>query len=258
MIQVALAGATGRMGGTVMDCISRDSRFQIAAALTNAADPLCGSSLRVADRDVPVVDRLTDPCDVLIDFTLPDGTMSWLEVCADWGLPMVIGTTGHSDNQLAQIREATATISIVFSGNFSTGVNALLGLIGRLARELGDAFDVELVETHHREKIDVPSGTALLLTDEILKSTGRTRSEHLLVGRRSGAGRRRPGQIGVHSLRMGDIVGRHEIHFSGPGETITITHSAQSRETFAVGAIRAAAWVIGKPPALYSMRDVLG
>ena len=258
MIQLAVAGATGRMGRAVLELALRDERFSIAAALSSAGCPLCGSTLLVADRAVPVVDRLAAPCDVLIDFTVPSGTMAWLEVCQDLELPMVIGTTGHSEEEAARIREAAAAVTIVKTGNFSPGMNVILSLLGQLTREVGDAFDIELVETHHRWKRDAPSGTALMLVDEILAATGGTRERDVIIGRIADAGSRSAGQIGVHSVRMGDVVGRHEIHFSGPGETITIAHTSQSRKTFAAGALRAAAWIVGKQPGLYSMRDVLG
>ena len=257
MIQLAIAGATGRTGQRVLELARRDDRFAIAAALTASDCPTCGSKLRVGDQDIRVVDTLEGPADVLIDFTVAAGTMAWLEVCALRRIPMVIGATGHDDRQLALIRETAGVIPIVKATNFSVGINVILNLVGRLARELGADYDLEIAEAHHRHKVDAPSGTALTLLDELLAATGRTREEHAVFGRHGRTGERPPGQIGVHALRLGEIVGRHEIHFSGPGETITLQHTAHSRDTFAAGALRAAAWVVGREPGLYTMRDVM-
>ena len=257
MIRLAIAGATGRTGRCLLETAARDERFEVTAALTQAGDPLSGSTLRCGLKDVPIVERLEVPCDVLIDFTVADGTMAWLEVCCERRLPMVIGATGHSEGQLARIREASGRIPILKAANFSMGINAILALVSRLSKELGEEYDVEIVEAHHRHKVDAPSGTALAMAEEILAGRGEPRDGAVILGRSGQVGSRPPGQIGIHALRMGDFVGRHEIHFGGPGETITIQHSAYSRETFAAGALRAASWIIGKSPGFYSMRDVL-
>lgn len=243
MIRLTVAGAAGRMGRCVIDLASRDSHFEIAAAVDlGEQQPL-------------------PPCDALIDFTHAAGTMEWLTVCESRGLPMVIGATGHDERQQARIAEAACVIPIVQSANFSVGMQVVLGALGKIARELGDDYDIELVETHHRHKIDAPSGTALTLLAEIQKNTHQysdRKGAAVVFGREGKIGERPKGQIGVHAMRMGEVVGQHEIHFSGPGETITIRHYAQSRESFAAGALRAAVWIIGKPPGLYSMRNVLG
>ena len=257
MIQLAIAGAAGRTGRKVLDLACRDDRFAIAVALTASDCPTCGSTLRVGDQDIPMVDTLDASADVLIDFTVAAGTMAWLEVCASRKIPMVIGATGHDDQQLARIREAAGVIPMVKATNFSVGINVILNLVGWLARELGEEYDLEIVEAHHRHKADAPSGTALTLLDELLAATGRTRDEHAIFGRHGRTGERPAGQIGVHALRLGEIVGRHEVHFSGPGETITLRHTAHSRDTFAVGALRAAAWIVGREPGFYTMRDVM-
>ena len=258
MIQLAVAGATGRMGRCVLQLASQDESFDITAALTLPEDPLCGSTMRVGEGEVTVVDKLGTSCDVLIDFTVASGTMGWLDLCERFEIPMVIGATGHDEQQTARIDEAARLIPIVKAVNFSVGVGVLLGLAGRLAKELGDDYDIELLEAHHRGKVDAPSGTALAILDEILRATGRDRDKHVVFGRQGQTGERPKGQIGVHALRMGDLVGRHEMHFAGPGETLTIQHSVQTRETFAAGALRAASWIVGRAPGLYSMRDVIG
>lgn len=255
-VRLAVAGAAGRMGRTVLELAGRSDRFAVSAALTEPGLARPGATVRCGDRDFPLVESLDSLCDVLIDFTVAEGTMAWLDVCRRRRLPMLIGATGHSDEQMARIRTASRTIPIVKAGNCSVGVQAMMNVLARLARELGDAYDVEIVETHHRHKADAPSGTALMLLDEIARATDRTRDD-AVFGRHGKTGQRPKGQIGVHAVRMGDVVGRHEVHFSGPGETITITHTAQSRETFAAGALRAAAWLVGRAPGLYSMRDVL-
>jgi len=246
------------MGRRVLELADSDDRFTIVAALTEQIDPLLGRPVGIGDDGVSLSSSLDVDCDVYIDFTLPDGTAQGLEACLRQSVPMVIGTTGHDDVQLAAIAEAANTIAIVKASNFSTGINLLLSMVGRVAEQLGDGFDIELVEAHHRNKVDAPSGTALALLDEILKSTGRSRERNVVFGRWGETGVRPREQIGVHTVRMGDVVGEHSVHFSGPGETITLGHKACSRDAFAAGALTAAAWLVGKPPGAYSMRDVLG
>ncbi len=258
MIELAVAGASGRVGRCTLELASRDERFTITAALTDVDCPTRGSTIRVGGQEFTFVDRLGTSCDVLIDFSTPSGTMAWLDVCKRFAIPMVIGTTGHDEDQLAGIREGSRIIPIVKAVNFSVGMRAVTEEAARLARELGENYDIEVVETHHRHKIDAPSGTALTIVDEILRATGRTRGDHLIFGRHGETGPRPNGQVGIHSLRLGDTVGQHEVHFSGHGETITLRHTVHSRETFAAGALRAAAWVVGKDPGLYSLCDIVG
>ena len=258
MIRLAVAGATGRMGRCVLDSVARDDRFVIAAALTLPSASGVSSTIRVGDADVPVVEALSGTTDVLIDFTTADGTMAWLEVCIARRIPMMIGATGHSDRNLARIADAAKTIPIVRAPNCSVGIAVLLSALRVIARQLGDAYDVEIVETHHRHKADAPSGTAYAIADAIGEAKETTRAPSHVFGRHGHSGPRAVGEIGIHAVRMGEIVGQHEIHFSGPGETITLRHTAHSRETFAAGALRAAGWVINQPPGLYSMADVLG
>ena len=262
MIRLAITGATGRMGRCVLELVAGDGRFCIEAALTGPHDPLSGKTLRVGDADIPIVERYEGACDVLVDFSLPTGTIAWLDDCQRRRIPMVIGVTGHDDAQTARIRAVARDIPIVLAANFSVGVNAVLGLLGPLARALGNGYDIEIVETHHKHKVDAPSGTALAIVDEISRgnSTVAPRSKEsadLVFGRQGKTGERPAGQIGVHAVRMGEIIGQHEIHFSGCGETITIRHTAHSRESFVAGALRAAAWIVGRDAGLYSMRDVL-
>ncbi len=256
MMKLAVAGAVGRTGRRVVELAVRETRFEVTAALTGEECPRRGSNLEFDGVRIPVTSEWKHPCDVLVDFSVPQGTTAWLAMCLDRGIPMVTGVTGHSADQLAAIETASGVIPIVKASNFSIGVNLLLDLVGRVAKELGDEFDAEIVETHHRHKVDAPSGTALAILDEILSATGRTREEDAVFGRHGQTVERPKRQIGVHAVRGGEIVGAHEIHFHGLGETLTLSHTAHSRDTFAAGALRAAAWVVGKSPGLYAMRDV--
>jgi 4-hydroxy-tetrahydrodipicolinate reductase len=272
MIRLAVTGATGRMGRCALELASRDERFELAAALAAPGCSMNGTTLRIGDRDVRIAERLECECDVLIDFSLPEGTMAWLDVCERREIPMVIGVTGHDDRQLAQIREAAHRIPIVLAANFSVGMNAVLGVLSQLARAIGAGYDIEIVETHHRHKADAPSGTALTIVEELRRALDQFRDREgaeqnaasplvggapVVFGRHGKTGDRPAGQIGVHAVRMGDVVGQHEIHFSGCGETIAIRHTAHSRETFAAGALRAAAWIVSQGAGFYAMRDVL-
>lgn len=248
-IRLAIAGALGRMGRCVVERAMQDARFALVAALV-AEEPS-----RV-DGAIPYATNLSEPCDVLIDFTDAQGTRAWVPVCAERRVAMVIGTTGHDAADEARIREAAKVIALVKAANFSPGIHLVARAVRELAKQLGASFDIEIVETHHRHKVDAPSGTALMLLDELLGARGQSR-DSAAFGRLGQTGSRPPGQIGVHAVRLGDVVGRHEVHFSGDGETISVQHEAHSREAFAAGALLAAAWVVGKPPGLYGMSDVV-
>lgn len=258
MLELAVAGATGRMGRTILEMAARDERFQIVAALTDSGDPLSGKTIQVGAEEITIVEKLGIPCEVLIDFTTAEGTMAWLDVCERFEIPMVIGATGHDELQINKIRESSRLIPMVKAVNFSPAMHAMAALVGRLAAELTEGFDIELIEAHHRHKVDAPSGTMLMLLDDILRNTGRTREKDVVFGREGLVGEKPAGQIGVHSIRSGELAGRHEVHFGGQGETLTITHTVQSRDTFAAGALRAAAWVVEQEPGLYSLGDLLG
>lgn len=256
MIRLAIAGATGRTGSRVLELAAADERFDVVAALTSPGCSSSGSPVRLGEKQRTIAESLEVDCDVLIDFTVADGTMAWLPVCKERSMPMVTGVTGHSDEQFRVIRRVAQSIAIVKASNFSVGVHVLMRLVRCAADMLGDSYDIELVEAHHRHKVDAPSGTALRLVDEILAVTGRTAGD-VVHGRCGRVGERAAGEIGVHAVRMGEIVGQHELHFSGPGETLTIRHTAHSRDTFAAGALRAASWIVGKPAGLYGFSDVM-
>jgi 4-hydroxy-tetrahydrodipicolinate reductase len=195
--------------------------------------------------------------DVLIDFSLPAGTMTSLDLCLAVKRPMVIGTTGHTDDQLAKICQAAETIPLLKAPNMSVGVNVLFRIAGQVASALGDDYDIEIAESHHRFKADAPSGTAVELLNQICKATGREPGADAVYGRKGQTGERSRREIGMHALRVGDTVGEHEIHFGCLGETVVLRHSAHTRDTFTRGALRAAKWVADKPVGYYTMQDVL-
>lgn len=256
MTTLAIAGATGRTGRSVLELAVKDARFQVAAALTAPGDPKVGAAVGVDGCDLNITTELAGPCDVLIDFTVPDGTARLLDQCIRFKVPMVIGTTGHSKTGSERIAQASQKIAIVKATNFSIGVYELLNLVGRIARDLGPGFDIEIVESHHRHKVDAPSGTALSIVEALLSATGRSR-EDVVYGRQGTTGARPTSQIGVHALRMGEVVGHHAVHFSSGGETFVIQHTAHSRQAFAAGALRAAEWIVGKGAGLYGMKEVM-
>jgi 4-hydroxy-tetrahydrodipicolinate reductase len=206
---------------------------------------------------LPLQDHTETEFDVLIEFTRPAGTMHWLEYCLTCRRAIVIGTTGHNREQLDAIERAAAIIPVLKASNMSVAMNLMFRLVAQVAAALGDDYDIEIVESHHRFKADAPSGTAITLRDCIVKATGRDSDRDVVYGRHGDTGQRPPRQIGMHALRVGDTVGDHEVHFGTLGETLTIRHSAHTRDTFALGALRAAAWLAGKPPGRYDMQDVL-
>ena len=235
-IRVALIGAAGRMGRTIIG-IAESEKIEVAAKID------VGDELAFADADV------------VIDFSQADAVASICEAATKWKRPLVIGTTGHSAKQRDEIIAMSKQIPIVFASNFSVGVNTLFALTEKAAKILGPEFDLEIVEVHHRMKKDAPSGTAKTLA-EILQGARQTKT--LRHGREGLVGERGESEIGIHSVRGGDVVGDHTVIFAGNGERLELTHRASSRETFARGALRAASWVIGKSSGLYDMRDVLG
>ena len=258
MIRLAVAGALGRTGQAVLAEADRDERFEVVAALIEAGAAPRGATVNAGDRQVSLTSELRVECDVLIDFTLPAGTIQWVNKCVGLRLPLVTGTTGLNAEQTARLQAASRTIPVVHASNFSVGIHLLRQAATLLAQELGPGFDIEIVEAHHRHKQDAPSGTALSILDDLLEVTGGSREQNAVFGREGHTGPRRPGQIGVHALRLGEVVGKHEVHFSSAGETVTISHAAHSRAAFAAGALRAAEWVVGKPPGFYGIEDVVG
>jgi len=257
MIRLAVVGATGRTGSRVIELARRQSSFQIVAGLTSGSDPRLGKPAWSAEGAVRLSAETEAKFDVLVDFSLPPATMHWLERCVKRGCALVSGTTGLSEKQRQTLHQAAERIPVLWASNFSVGINLLLRYAGPVARELGADFDIEIVETHHRRKVDAPSGTALSLARAMVGATGRNFDDDVVHGRSGIVGPRPAGQIGIHAVRLGDEIGRHEIHFASAGETVVLQHTARSRHAFASGALAAARWMVGRQPGLYSMQDVL-
>jgi 4-hydroxy-tetrahydrodipicolinate reductase len=197
-------------------------------------------------------------CDVLIDFTRPEATLQHLALCRELGVKLVVGTTGFSTEQKQLIRQAADDVSIMMAPNMSVGVNVMWKIIADAAKLLGSSFDIEVLETHHKLKKDAPSGTAMTTAEVLAQATGRDLARDAVYHREGLIGERQPNEIGIQTLRGGDVVGDHTVFFLGNGERLEITHRATSRDTFAMGSIRAAQWVVGQKPGLYHMKDVLG
>ena len=261
MTKLAITGACGRMGMRLIALSKQNKEFNLVAAIDK---PDCAQLSRDAGEiagigpiNLPITFDLRPKPDVLIDFTAPAATRHWLKTCRDRGIAMVIGTTGLADKDHAAIDIASADIPILQAANMSLGVNLLLKVAADIAQRLGDDYDIEIVEGHHRFKKDAPSGTALALADAILKATSKTKKS--LVYDRHGADvQRQRGTIGMHALRLGDEIGKHTVYFATPGERIEIGHVATNRDTFALGALHAAKWLATQKPGRYSIADVLG
>lgn len=261
MIKIAINGAAGRMGRRITALAIESEEFDIVSATEAPGHQAIGTDIGelagVGTFGVAVTQELQDKPQVIVDFSLPEGTLHWLDVARQQGIAMVIGTTGLTASQQAAIADAASQIAIFQSANMSVGINVLLKVVAQVARMLGEDYDVEVSETHHRFKKDAPSGTAIALARSICDATGKDYGEVAVLGR-GGNCPRKSGEIGMHALRVGDTVGEHAVHFGNLGETVTIAHSAHTRDTFARGALRAAKWMAGKPAGLYSMMDVLG
>ena len=245
-MKLAIAGAAGRMGRALIEAAAADSELSVVCAFDTAA----------AGEQVGKVRIVSDPAavgqaDVVLDFTRPEGTLALLKHAK----AMVIGTTGFTEEDKERIAQAAKRIPIVLAANFAVGVNTVYKLAETAARILGEDYDVEIVEAHHRHKVDAPSGTALQLGEII---AGALNKKDFVFGRKGVIGERQKKQIGFHAIRGGDIVGEHTVIFAGAGERVEVTVRSQSRVTYANGALRAAKWLKGRPPALYAMTDVLG
>ena len=262
--RIAIAGAAGRMGRALLEAVQQTEGVSVTAAFEHSEHNLLGSDAGllagIGEMGIPLsanVAALTDAFDVLVDFTRPQGTLSNLAVCRAAGRRMVIGTTGFSDIEKSQLHAAAADIGIVIAPNMSVGVNLCLKLLDMAARVLGDEVDIEIVEAHHRHKVDAPSGTALRMGEVVASALGRDLKECAVYGREGVTGERDRKTIGFETIRAGDIVGDHTVMFAGIGERIEITHKASSRMTFANGAVRAAGWLMDRGAGLYDMQDVL-
>jgi 4-hydroxy-tetrahydrodipicolinate reductase len=262
-IKIAIAGSSGRMGRVLLECIAQADDLVLHAALEHDGSAMLGrdaGELSGAVCGVKIsadVEAALQGADVLIDFTRPEGTLRHLEICRRLGVNMVIGTTGFSAQQKAQLGAAAQDVGIVFAPNMSVGVNLVFKLLETASRVLAQGYDIEIIEAHHRHKVDAPSGTALGLGEVVARTLGRDLAECAVYGREGVTGERDPSTIGFATVRGGDIVGDHTVLFAGIGERIEITHKASSRATFALGALRAARFLKANPAGMYDMQDVL-
>jgi 4-hydroxy-tetrahydrodipicolinate reductase len=264
MINVIVAGAAGRMGCRLVALLKESTTLTLAGAIEGDKHPTLGQDAgEVAGcgrAGVPITNDLPSLLgrgEVVIDFSSPHATLEHLRVVARHRRAMVIGTTGFSASETQQIRELTGQVPCVLSPNMSVGVNLICKVIAEMARTLGDGYDIEVVEAHHRLKKDAPSGTALKLAQVLAEAVGRDLAKVGVYERKGLIGERKKTEIGIQTIRAGDIVGDHTVLFGGVGERIEVIHRASSRDTFASGALRAAGWVVGRPPGLYDMMDVL-
>ena len=264
-LPVAIIGAAGRMGRMLVRMVHAEDGMRVAAAVEREDDPHVGADagtlagIGAIGVDVEgSLDRALDVSDVCIDFTLPGPTVEHARACRSRRRPMVIGTTGLSPEQRAMLAEAAGDIAIMHAPNMSVGVNLCFKLLDVAARALGDSVDIEIVEAHHRNKVDAPSGTAVRMGEIIAGALGRELADCAVYGREGHTGIRDRTTIGFETIRAGDIVGEHTVMFGGEGERIELTHRAASRANFAAGAVRAARWIAKRPPGLYDMQDVLG
>ena len=261
-LKVAIAGCSGRMGRVLLDCVEQADDLALHAALDHATSPHLGkdASEFSGTRGVIVtadVAAALQGADVLIDFTRPEGTLHHLEICQQHGVNIVIGTTGFSAQEKAVLGAAAQRIGVVFAPNMSVGVNLVFKLLETASRVLSHGYDIEIIEAHHRHKVDAPSGTALGLGEVIARTLGRDLEQCAVYGREGVTGERDPSTIGFATVRGGDIVGDHTVLYAGIGERIEITHKASSRATFALGALRAARFLQANPAGMYDMQDVL-
>ncbi|MDZ5456439.1 4-hydroxy-tetrahydrodipicolinate reductase [Azohydromonas lata] len=263
-LRIAIAGASGRMGRMLIEAVLNSGDCALAGALDVPGSPALGQDAAAflgRPAGVAIVSDLREGlanAQVLIDFTRPEGTMAHLQACRELGVKLVIGTTGFSEEQKAQIDEAAQEISIVMAPNMSVGVNVVMRLLDMAARALSQGYDIEIIEAHHRHKVDAPSGTALKMGEVVAAALGRDLKECAVYGREGVTGERDPSTIGFATVRGGDIIGDHTVLFAGTGERIEISHKSSSRAGYAQGSLRASRFLADKPQGLFGMEAVLG
>ena len=264
-VNVGIIGAGGRMGRMLIEAVANNPQTTLAAAIERSGSSLvgvdAGELVGLEKSGVALSDNLQDELskiDVLIDFSLPDSTENNVQLCAANKVAMVIGTTGLSDAQEEALNAACEQIPVVYAGNYSTGVNVSLKLIEMAAKAFGETADIEVIESHHKHKVDAPSGTAFMMANAAAEARGQNLKEVAVYGREGHTGERKPGSIGIHAIRGGEIIGDHSVMLIADGEMVEIKHHARERMTFAAGAVRAATWVIDQTPGRYDMQDVLG
>lgn len=266
MTRIAITGAAGRMGRILIEAVDAAEGAQVGAAIVLPNDPMVGvdaGAIAGLGKNLSVVAvtdvaAAVDSFDVLIDFTAPEATMANVEICRKAGKKIVIGTTGLDDAQKASLEAAAKDMGIVFAPNYSVGVNLCLNLLRMAASVMGEDSDIEVIEMHHKHKVDAPSGTALRMGEVVAETMGWDLKEVACYGREGQTGARPHKQIGFETIRGGDVVGDHTVMFATDGERVEVTHKAQSRMTFAKGAVRAAKWIGDQKNGLYDMQDVLG
>ncbi|WP_151965562.1 4-hydroxy-tetrahydrodipicolinate reductase [Acinetobacter soli] len=262
--RIGVLGAGGRMGRILIQAVQQ-AGYQLAAAVERPESSLVGTDAGelagIGSIGVKVAGSLSEvlkDCDVVIDFTAPVATEQHLQLCAEAGVAMVIGTTGFSEQQKQLLNETATRTPVVYAANYSVGVNVSIKLLELASKVFGDSVDIEIIEAHHRHKLDAPSGTALMMGEAIAETLGRDLKTDAVYCREGHTGARERQSIGFQTIRGGDIVGEHTAMFIGEGERVEITHKATNRMNFASGAVRAAAWVVGRDARKYDMKDVLG
>lgn len=260
--QLIVVGAAGRMGKRIIALGLENAEFDIIAAIERKDHPDigkdAGTSAGTQPAGVKIGSDYPAKADAVIEFALPESADTTIDYCIENKTALVLCTTGLSEDQQQKIHAAADRIPIIYATNMSIGMNVLFSLVGKAAEILGDEYDIEIIEHHHRFKKDAPSGSALTLAENICKSTGKKLSDSITYGRQGKDALRQKGKIGIHAIRAGDIVGFHSVMYSCLGETVSLNHNAHSRDGFARGALLAAKWLITKEPGLYSMMDVLG
>jgi 4-hydroxy-tetrahydrodipicolinate reductase len=259
--KLIVVGAAGRMGKRILSLAVEAGQFDIVGAVERPDHADIGKDAGLVASAGPMNVKLDIAypvgADVAIDFSQPAAADKTIDYCLEGGVALVLGTTGLTEKQREKIKTASAKIPVIYGTNMSVGMNVLFSLAGKLALMLGNEYDTEIIEQHHRFKKDAPSGSALVLAENICKATGKKFPDCLTHGRNGKDALREKGTIGIHAVRGGDITGVHSVIFSTLGETITLNHTAHSRDTFAIGALRAAQWLVGKKPGLYSIADML-
>lgn len=263
MIRLGLNGAAGRMGKRISSIIHNDKNTKLCLALEHENHAELGKDMGILNGEGSMGINLTsqfknENLNAIIDFSNPTAALKLANLCAEHKIAFVTGTTGMSDSQLTEIRNLSSRIPVLIGSNMSLGVNLLFKFAAQIAKSLGDEYDIEIIEKHHRFKKDAPSGTAISIAQSIASEINRDLNQVAVNGREGQTGERTKKEIGIHAVRAGDIVGEHTIIYGALGETIELTHRAHTRDTFASGAVTAAKWISGKPPAVYTMYDVLG
>lgn len=265
MIKTTIIGASGRMGRSIASILVDDDSVEITGALEVSGHPDIGKSLGdiVGNEKIATVinedfDEACDNSDILIDFTAPESTLMNLKYAYENGKSMVIGTTGFSHSEQAELEKLAEKIPCVISPNMSIGVNILFELSKKVASLIGDSYDIEIVEAHHRNKVDAPSGTAIGIAKSVAQGLKVKLDDAARYERYGKIGERKKGEIGIQTIRGGDVVGDHTVMFLGDGERLELTHKASNRDNFSKGVLLAVKWLPGKPPGIYSMKDVLG